>query len=449
MNVVNETAFSLNVLSERGADGNLVLVVKGSYELAPDAPAQLVDDAPEFSGDVFYQDDVGRSLAWPTDLETYKPNFDFLIIGSFFAPEGKPVPHSRVGFQFGPLQKVLRIVGPRTAEVDAEGHWRVSQPTPIAELQLRWEHSAGGLYDLRNPFGMGQDALPRPDGREGAYYTLPMIEAVDDPPWTPERSVMPANLVPEPLMFSSRQKKLGTRDRRWSLFRAPLPPVDFDPSSANVAPEGQQAAGEPRGDEVLRFINLHPKYSDFSVSLPQELPFVAVAIQGSDVAKPVMLRLDTIITQPDAEKLTLLWRAPLPDIANEADIQLLVCEKWPRAGSRQQMADEVMLRFNHERAERAKADKLEFDLHQQRKAENEARRERMTAERMEAEEKNDREDIDAILKELDVPEELKENIRNFEDIDKAFDPCIEHIKKLVADFEHEYADLLKEAGYNK
>lgn len=443
MKIINATKCAVTMLNDDTGEESPVVIVKACFDLAQNLPAQFSDDCPEFQNDVLYKDDIGRSLAWANDLERYKPNFDFLVIGSFFAPEGKAVPQSMVGFQFGPMEKRLRIIGPRIATVDGDGQWSVTPATPISELPLRWEFSAGGLDDDRNPFGMGVEAMPREDNCPGSYYTLPLIEAAEDPPWTPVRSVVPANMVPEPSFFSSRNKKTGTRDRRWALFRAPLPPLDFDPSVANSAPAGQQAVGEPYGHEVMRFANMHPKHTIFSASLPESVPFVAFAPVGADRAYPVWLKLDTIVAQPDQEKLTLLWRAPLPDIKSSDDVELLVCEIWPVEGSRQQMADEVSVRFSKEKSDAAKEEALKRENILKAAAQHQAECNQSTAERIAAEDIIFKKDLEDLIKDSDLPEELKKIVRDSPDGVDAIEPLVKHAQGLFDTLESEYGYLYK------
>lgn len=443
MKVINETPCKVTVLERSAEDQPPVVIVKASFNLIQNLPAQLAEDCSDFSADLPYQDDIGRSLAWSNDMERYKPNFDFLILGSFFAPQGNALPQSMVGFQFGPMEKKMRIIGPRVAMVDAEGEWEVTPPAPLAELPLRWEFSAGGLDDPRNPFGMGMDAQPRPDNCPGALYTLPMIEGVDDPPWTPVRSVMPVNMAPEPVFFNSRQKKMGTIDRRWMLFRAPLPPVDFDPSSANAAPEGQQAVGEPYGNEVMRFANMHPQHPIFAALLPEQIPFVAVIPEGGTRAQAVALKLDTIVAQPDQEKLTILWRAPLPEIENRDDIELLVCEMWPVGGSRQQMADEFFTKVEKEKNEQLSHEKIAKDKINEQIKKNQEERIKSENEKNVAEELILKKNIDDILKNMEIPEDLKNTVRNASDTEGIIGPLVEHVQELKDALDRDYGHLYK------
>ena len=66
-------------------------VVKRTYTINDDAGLLEVipkEDQPELSGPSRYEDDLGRSLMYPGDVDTYKPVVDVIINGSAYAPGG-------------------------------------------------------------------------------------------------------------------------------------------------------------------------------------------------------------------------------------------------------------------------------------------------------------------------------------------------------------------------
>ena len=309
-------------------------VIKGTYTLVPGgicvpAPAQR-----PISGDVRHMDKIGRSLAWASDRVPYKPNSDFLIHGTFYQPGGVPRPDGRVSFSFGPLRKELAVFGPRTVvQLKGQGP-AVTAPTPFTQLPLRWEYAIGGLRYPVNPLGMGGNITTRPDGTQ--IRQMPLIEYPrhlarslnDRPP--------PAGFAPLPPFFRFRRTKLGTRDQQWSLFRAPLPPEDFDPSYYNAAPRDQQAGNYPRGDETITLHNMHPHHPDLKTQLPCVAARLAVLRRSGDaaVAEAVPMHLDTVVALPDDEQVVLVWRGrcPLRERAEMADLLWVWAEMEPVAG---------------------------------------------------------------------------------------------------------------------
>lgn len=310
--IFNNTPFMAGPIATRAVFGqsSASLVVKATFDIVPGAPAVVAKDQRPLSADAMFMDALGRSLAWPDDMVPFKPRLDFFILGSFHQPGGTAAPEGRCAFRFGPLQKELRILGPRIASRTAAqgrepaGRWVVSAPEPIISVPLRWELSLGGLRDPRNPFGLGRDTEQR-DGIE--TVRLPLIESRATPD-------APDNFAPVPAMFELRRRKLGTRDQRWMLFRAPLPPEDFDPSHVNAAPADQQAGDSPRGDEGITLTNLHATYPALTAFLPGLRTRLAVlrSTPRGVLAEEIAMRLDTVAVLPEEMQIVLLWRGVVP-----------------------------------------------------------------------------------------------------------------------------------------
>lgn len=309
MNPINSTAFEFFPLPSRVAppQRSLTLIVKGTFDLMDGDACIPAKKQREITGDRPHLDDIGRSLAWASDLVPFKPHTDVVIHGAFHQPDGVAAPEGRGSFTLGPLHKELAFFGPRRALRQPGGGYVFTAPEPMLSVPLRWEYSFGGLRDRRNPMGLGVDPLPD----DPAVIPLPQIE---DPAW-PVRSVKdrpaPANFAPVPPGFEERRRKLGTRDQRWAVFRAPLPPKDYDPSHHNAAPGDQQAGNYPRGNETLVLRHLHPTVPVLTTKLPGLRIRVGVlrrTILGRVVAEEVPMNLDTVTVLPDDGQLVLLWR---------------------------------------------------------------------------------------------------------------------------------------------
>lgn len=448
MLIENETPLGIiGIKNENNEQGGYTLIIKGHFQLQHDKIAEPKETPPEFSGDKIFQDKIGRSLQWPNDLEFFKPNLDFIIQGSFYAPENKAVTQSTAGFKFGPLGKTVRIIGARKAVRDANGRWLVEGPTALAELPLRWEYSAGGLSDLRNPFGLGQDGEPSAD-TESMVYHLPMIEGVSDIPWTPEAKPEPVNFAAVPTMFSLRQHKLGTRDRRWSLFRAPLPPLDYDPSYANAAPLGQQAVGEPMGSETMHFYNMHPIHSEFICTMPDFRPYAAAILDGTNHAVPIKFRLDTIVAQPDREEMFILWRARVPGAESEKDVTRVVCHwcKLDDIHTSETLAAELTLQMRKDAEEELHIKTHEFNEKFSSKMDFLEKQAQNRAQDIEEARIAAMHDIQSLAGYEKLPSEFKEqlsNLSSFEDMEKLL---LKQAKVFEEQARLEYQKLLKMTG---
>ncbi|QEO17779.1 DUF2169 family type VI secretion system accessory protein [Acetobacter vaccinii] len=448
MEIENETPLALvGVQHNQEEQAGYVLVMKGLFQLKHDAIAEPNAEPPEFTGDSVFQDKIGRSLQWPNDMEGFKPNLDFIIQGNFYAPDGAATTQSVAGFRFGPMEKMARIIGPRKAVRDPAGRWVVQGPAPVAELPLRWEYSAGGLSDLRNPFGLGQDAEVL-DGVEGEVYHLPMIEGVSDKPWTPEARPEPVNFAAVPAMFAQRQKKLGTRDRRWSLFRAPLPPDDYDLSYANAAPTGQQAVGEPAGFEKMYFYNMHPTHAELICTMPDFRPYAAAVLHEADHAVPVDLRLDTIIAQPDKEEVVILWRGQVPGAKAEANIARVVCHwcKLNDAHTSETLALEITEQMQKEAEEEAVFEKIEFDKKLKNKLDILEKTGKEKAQEVQEAHASAMHDIQSLAGYEKLPPEFREQLKSAKSLDEMDEVIFKYVKIFEEQAKEEYKKLLKLTG---
>ena len=308
--IFNDGALPFTVLPSRVAPPawSATFVLKATFSLKPQAACTLAKKQRGLARDTPHMDAIGRSLAWSDDLVPFKPHTDFLILGSFYQPNGVAAAEGRASFVFGPLKKELVFRGPRFARQTSNSTWEVSRPEPIASVPLRWEYSFGGLSDPRNPFGKGID--PSPDANGRTVIPLPLIEDPQYPILTLRDRPPPANFAPMPAFFKARRAKLGTRDRKWSLFRAPLLPDDYDPSYHNAAPDGQQAGNYPRGDETLILRNLHPKLPELVTQLPGLRASVGALRQTPAGVLPeaIPMNLDTVVALPEEDEIVLLWR---------------------------------------------------------------------------------------------------------------------------------------------
>lgn len=303
---------------------SLTVIVKGTFDLVPGGVCAIAAKQRTIEPDRPFLDSIGRSLAWASDLAPFKPHSDFYVLGSFHQPGGLAAPTGEAGFSFGPLRKDLALFGPRLAVQGPDRGWTMTPPEPFVSLPLRWEYSFGGMSDPRNPMGLGID--PAPAERGARSVLLPRIEDRRDPVRSMKSRPAPVNFAPLPPAFQERRRKLGTRDQRWSLFRAPLPPEDYDPSVHNAAPADQQGGNYPAGDEALVLRNLHPAHPLLETRLPGLRVLAAVLRQtpAGPAGEDVAMNLDTVVALPDDNQLVLVWRG--------------VVARTPEAGPRELVA---------------------------------------------------------------------------------------------------------------
>ncbi len=238
MQLVNNTPFDVFVMASQidPPRPSATIIVKATFSIQPDAVAEALpdDEQEKMKADETFMDDIGRSLQWASDLEPQKPLAEVLVYGSVHAPGGRPATSASAAIRIGDWEKRIVAFGDRIWTRAADGSHAPSEPTAFNEIPLRWEFAFGGLDDPRNPMGRGIDTeIEIAEGVVG--LALPNLETPDALISTPGDRPEPVGFGPLPGTFEARYRKLGTRDRRWATFRAPLPPDDFDASYHNCA----------------------------------------------------------------------------------------------------------------------------------------------------------------------------------------------------------------------
>lgn len=315
LQVANDTPFtaSLSVFPDPAGVETAYMIVKASFRIGANGLELLKPQVPLLATDVFWGDPVATSLRAVGEFGLLKPATDVLLVGRAIAPEaGTRV--SDVGIRVGPVSRVVRVFGDRHWKKSA-GSWRPSDPQPWERMPLRWELAYGGMapangnevpeHEPRNPVGRG---LVSRKGRPLGEQPLPNLEDPNAPLSEPDDRPPPACFAPVAPTWMPRRSYAGTYDDAWTRGRAPYLPADFDPRFFNVAPPGLIAPGHLQGGEAVRLIG-------FSAGEPIdfELPHCGLELEFDfDGAKiPQQPQLETVLIEPDAARVQLLWRAAL------------------------------------------------------------------------------------------------------------------------------------------
>jgi hypothetical protein len=298
----------------------LTLIVRGTFSLPVQGPAVANPRAEQrpVRGDEQHLDDLGRSLAYATDLVPAKPRGEVLVYATCHTPEGRPLPSHDVSIQVGPIHKTLRVTGLRAFVEGVTGRLAPGRPAPFTAMPIRWELAFGGMSFPQNPLGRGMEPVPDDEGRPIPY--LPSIEYPEKPMTDPKDRPVPAGFGPIAPGWLPRSRQQGTRDQRWALFRAPLPPKDFDPGFHNAAPADQQLKkGYFKGDEAIVLTGLHPARQRWTTALPGKRlrAFCLVDNAEERAHRPeapekklveVPVSLDTVHIDAEKAEMVLLWR---------------------------------------------------------------------------------------------------------------------------------------------
>ncbi|WP_437947522.1 DUF2169 domain-containing protein [Sorangium sp. So ce296] len=320
MEILNDTGLKLGWLvgRVRPPATSLTVIVKGTFTLAPNAPAALAapGDRLLLEGDRHLDGDPGKSLVYASDFAYFKPRADVLLVGTCRTPRGEAQPVSYAALEVGRLRKRIAVIGDRIWDGEV-----ATEPRPFRAMPLRYELSFGGDGFAKNPLGRGRGKVKTAAGVE--RWPLPNLELpgslIDSPRQTPD----PAGFGPIERTWAQRTAGVGTYDDRWLIERWPGLPEDFDWGYFNAAPHDQQIAGYLRGDEAIALENLHPELPRYESRLPglRARCFVEAAARGRAEIREVPLHLDTLWIDMDAGRLALVWRGLTP-IASRAHDEL-------------------------------------------------------------------------------------------------------------------------------
>ena len=252
------------------------------------------------AGHLHADDDPAKDLLYESDFAPLKPRADVLLLGTAYAPGGRPAPTVDVSLRFGNLHKRLLAVGDRTWRRTLIGT-RTSAPEPFTKMPLRYGRAFGGPDHPLNPLGRGR-------GREHA----PNVEHPDRPSAGPRDTAEPAGFAPLPPAWPPRKDRVGTYNEEWVKKRWPWFPEDFDYAYFNAAPADQQLERFARGDEEVVLENLRPDAPAYRTRLPgvRTLCFLLTEAKGSapETFRQVPMNLDTVWIDADAGKVVLVWR---------------------------------------------------------------------------------------------------------------------------------------------
>jgi len=286
---------------------SLTVVVKGTFTIPEKGVCQLADEQVLPTGELYFDDDVERSLRYPSDMDPLKTRGECFVVGSF-RTYGKPVQRSAASFEIGRVKKQLVITGDR--------YWRrgrATEPQPFEMMELSWERSFGGPKNPRNPVGRGVAELDV-DGEK--RVALPNIEDAAHVVLGRGDAPAPFCSAPIPRTWASRRALSGTYDAVWQATRYPWFPADIDWRFFNSAPVDQQIDGYWNGDEELSLKHLHPRHANVSCRLPGLRAHAFLVGEETGSFTDVGLALDTITVDADAGLAYCVWRG-VTEVARE------------------------------------------------------------------------------------------------------------------------------------
>lgn len=312
LQIDNQTPFHavLSVLPDRVGVDTLYVILKATLVLRPKlalAPEQL----PVTLADEYYGDPTDSSLKAVSEIHIGKPGTDVLLAGRAWGPRGRAVPETLVRVLAAERQKSIRVVGDRVWQSDGTP----TAPEPFEAMPLVWERAFGGVHQLedrmlaeeRNPIGIGFTG--KRSAEELLGHPVPNLEDPGEPLERQGQSPSPVCFAPTAAHWLPRRAFAGTYDEAWQRRRAPYLPTDFDPRFLQCAPAGLAFDRHLCGGEPIEVHGASPEGA-LAFPIPAANLVVEVKVAGGIERPPA--NLETVLLEPDENRVSLTWRAALP-----------------------------------------------------------------------------------------------------------------------------------------
>ena len=291
----------------------LLIVLKGTWTIEGNGMLQIADAQMPIQLSPLYHGKPGSSsLRYDTDIVLEKPGTDCVLIGHAWAPN-TGASHVDVTFAVGPVSRQARVFGERSWMKGGMRAAAISKGAPFEKLPLTWEHAFGGSdtsrrnpadheFCLENPVGRGMVS-----GRSDLDIErrlLPNIENPADLIQKPNQRPTPWGFGMIAPYWQPRAGYAGTYDESWRKHLSPLPPADLDPRFYSSAAPGLCTSNHLTGAEHVFVEGASQQGVRFQ--LPAIRPRVKSRCGPHE--NVITLQLDTLIVEPDEDRVVLVWR---------------------------------------------------------------------------------------------------------------------------------------------
>jgi len=310
----------------------LVIAVKGTFRM-PDTPGARLqvheEQLPLVMSDVFFGEPGFSAPRYEIDFAPRKLRCDVLLNGHAYAPGGRPTARMTVQVAIGGWSKAFEVIGDRKWYSAVGG--RATSPESFIQMPISYDRAFGGVDQRHEDPAKHAAFMPNPAGRGFHKHLVDEWLQGSPLPNTEERGVTvsqpngayrPMSFGPIGRQWEPRVRYAGTYDQRWLDDQFPFLPADFDPQYYQAAPLDQQLA-LPVGEQMVSLVNLTPDgRRDFTI--PHfEAPIVVFPKRGE--REDIVAIADTIVIEPDEERVTMTWRVARPLKKNMLEIaQVLV-----------------------------------------------------------------------------------------------------------------------------
>ncbi|APR80169.1 D-alanyl-D-alanine carboxypeptidase [Minicystis rosea] len=275
------------------AGTSLTLVCKVTYDLLPGTCRLRAEQEPLRDRDEPHDGDPRSSIWAPADLAPLKPWSEVLLVGSAFAPHGRPTAVISARLRVATIDKTLEAHPPRRRYPDG----RIVAAGPITWAPLRWEQAAAGW---ENPVGVRTDIPIDPLGG----IPVPTVSAPSAQPGPP---FSPAGFGPISPYWPSRASLLVSAGiHSLPPWDGAILPADLDMQFFQQAPPDQRVS-RLRADEPIRLAGLSRDGATLVTKLPGIIPRATVE-RPSRLAETLPLTADTLWIDTDRALCALTWR---------------------------------------------------------------------------------------------------------------------------------------------
>jgi hypothetical protein len=304
-------AAAFAVFPDKEGIDTLFVVVKGTFALRP--RVTVAEARPIALLDEYFADPATSSLKYSSELHIGKPGTDVVLVGQAWAPGSQSVDATTVMLGVAERRKIIRVFGDRA--------WRsgggFTRPEVFRSIPIVFERAFGGTHQVseRGPV-LAEEGNPVGRGFRGQRskaemvgQRLPNLEDPSRPIERPGDRQDPACFGFVAPAWLPRRTFAGTYDGTWTRKRAPYLPSDFDRRFLSTAAPELTFDQPLSGGERVEALGVSEE-GPLRFELPRCRPSVAVNVDGTKERPP--LRLETILLEPDDNRVCLSWRASLP-----------------------------------------------------------------------------------------------------------------------------------------
>lgn len=341
MEILNNTGMLVGYTMGMEPSGRecLVVAVKGTFsipESSREKPQLMTSQVPLVEADTFHGAPGFSAPRFEVDYAPIKHHCDITLVGSAYAPGGKPAAQVQAGFKVGNVSKVLNVLGERNWVYSANGYVP-SKPVPFVKKEISYDIAFGGVdrfhqdesrHDpyMLNPVGIGYHKVISDKLVE--HTPAPCTEECDRPVRSPDGNYTPMAFGPIGRGWQSRFQYGGTYNEKWLEDTFPFLPADFDELYYQSAPRDQQTTYLQGGEEV-RLLNV-TEDGKRTFNIPK-IDMPVVFFKKSSEQEKTIAVLDTVVLDPDNERFTLTWRTSIKLQNNAFEIPEALVGKASRA----------------------------------------------------------------------------------------------------------------------